>query len=135
MPSIQNVVLKDRQATPVNHTFTPRSVSNGTGVVAEAAASGTAIGENRLSVSSRTTAGNRRKSDLKFSFKKVAMSTVNGVEVPQIVDTAYVTITYDFGPNWTEAERNNIQGQVEDSQRTTSTLVYNTVVKAEAVYG
>lgn len=135
MPSIQNVVLKDRQATPVNHTFTPRSVSDGAGTVAEAAASGTAVGENRLVVSARTTAGNRRKSDQKFTFRKVAMSTINGVEVPQIVDTAYVTVTYDFGPNWTEAERNNIQGQVEDSQKATCLLVYNTVVKAEAVYG
>lgn len=135
MPSIQNLVLKDRQATPVNHTFTPRSVSDGQGVVAEAAASGTAIGENRCVISSRTTAGNRRKSDQKFTFRKVAVSTVNGIEVPQIVDSAYVTITYDFGPNFTEAERNNIQGQVEESQKATCLLVHHVVVKGEAVYG
>ena len=135
MPSIQNLVLKDRQATPVNHTFTPRTVSGGEGVVGEAAASGTAVGENRISIRARISAGNRRKVDQKMTFRKVAMSTVNGVEVPTIVGSSYVTITYDWDPNFTEAERNNIQGQVEDSQKVTQVLVYNTVVKGETVYG
>lgn len=133
MASLQNLVLKDRAATPVDHTFTPRSVRDGVGVVVENGS--VAMGENSVSLSQRRTENGRQKTTMKMVFPVVADEIINGVSRPVIIDTDYVTITYDFGPTSTTARRNNVQGMVEDSQKSSKTLIKASVVDLESVWG
>lgn len=133
MPTLAPVVLIDRASTPKNHTFAPRSVEGGVGVVAEGTANGTAVGENQLVISTTRNA-TRRKAKLLFTFRKTANETVGGVDRPVILDSSYVTVEATFGNLLTEAERNDIMGQVQSSLAASQTLIHGVVVKGESVY-
>lgn len=133
MPQLQNVVLKDRAATPVDHTFTPRDIRDGVGTVIET--TGVPVGNSRLSVSLRQTANNGRyKAELKLAVPVVVNETINGVSVPTVSRSAFADVTFTFEPTSTEAERNNIVGMLADALAPTKTLVNDTVVKLQGVY-
>lgn len=133
MANLQNLVLTDRAATPVAHTFVPRSVKDGIGTVVESGP--VAMGENSVSISQRRTPTNRQKTVLKMAFPVVVTEVINGVSRPVVIDTDYVSIEYNFGPTSTEARRNSVQGMVEDSQKPAKVLIHNSVVKLESVWG
>lgn len=133
MPTLAPVILKDRKATPVSHTFAPRSVESGVGVVAEGTANGTAVGENQLTFST-TRNQTRRKAKLGFTFRKVATEVIGSVERPIILDSSYVNVEFAFGNMFTEAERNDIVGQVQDSLAATQATTHAVIVKGESVY-
>jgi hypothetical protein len=132
MPALQTLVLTDRKATPVNHTFTPTSGASGVAQLAEA--TGVPIGDNRVTISSSRTSGGRYKSTLKFSFPVVQTQTVNGVSSPVVVRTGYAELTFNFADTSTEAERNDIVGMVASALATTKTIVNDTVVKTEGIW-
>lgn len=133
MANLQNLVLKDRQNTPVSHTFVPRSVKDGVGTVVENGS--VAMGERAVSVSQRRTVNQRQKTTIKFVFPVVATETINGVTRQVVTDTDYVTLTYDFGPTSTEERRNDIQGMLADSQGADKALIHSSVVDLETVWG
>lgn len=132
MPQLQPLVLKDRQATPVSHTFTPRNIAGGVGEVVES--SGVPVGENRVTISLRKTQGGRYKGTLKMSFPIVQNQTVNGVTTPVVVRTGYLALETDFDSTSSEAERNNAIGQLADSLGVSQVLVNDTLVKLQGVY-
>lgn len=133
MPQLTNLVLKDRKATPVDHTFTPRDIVAGVATVAES--SGIPLGDNRISVSlNRRNASGRFKPTVKFTFPIVQTQTVNGVSTPVVVRTAYADVTFNFDQTSSEAERNDVVGMVADSLGSTKVLINDTVVKLQGVY-
>lgn len=132
MPQLQNLVLKDRATTPVDHTFTPRDVVGNVGTVVETG--GVPIGNSVFSVSLRQTAGGRYKGTLKGVFPVVATETINGVSQPKVVRVARATIEFDFDPTSSEAERNNVVGMMSDALGTSKVLVNDTIVKLQGVY-
>lgn len=131
MPQLQNLVLKDRAATPVDHTFTPRNISDGVGEVVET--TGVPVGESRFTISMRRTT-DRYKSKLRLAVPVVVNQTINGVTTPIVARTAYVDVSFDFSAGSTEAERNNLVGMLEDSLKPAKVLVNDTVVKLQGVY-
>lgn len=133
MPNIQNLVLKDRAATPVDHTFTPSNVKDGVGTVAET--TGVKIGDSTFSVSSKKTANGRYSAKLKLTIPVLENAVVNGITVPTIVRTAYATVDFSYAGASTTAERNNLVGMLQDSLSKTKTLVDKTIVDLEGVYG
>lgn len=132
MPQLQLLVLKDRQAPPVDHTFTPSEIDKGVGVCVES--SGVPIGNNRFTISLRQNANRRYVGTVKLALPVVQNQIINGVTTPTVVRTAYVEATFTFEPTSTEAERNNAVGIFADSLATTKALVNDTLVKLQGVY-
>lgn len=132
MPQLTNLVLKDRKATPVDHTFTPRDIVANVATVAET--SGVPIGDNRVSVSIRKTPSNRYKAVVNFTFPVVANATINGIVTPTVVRTSYASLSFDFNQESSEAERNDIVGMVMDSLAPSKTLINDVVVKLQGIY-
>lgn len=132
MPQLQNLVLTDRKATPVAHTFVPRNIQQGVAEVAES--SGVPIGDNRVTASLIKTQAGRFKPTLKYTFPVVQTQTINGVSTPVVVRTAYVDLQFSFDPTSSEAERNDIAGMVADSLGVSKTLINDTVVKLQGIY-
>lgn len=131
MPQLQNLVLKDRAATPVDHTFTPRNISEGVGEVVET--TGVPVGESRFTISMRRS-NDRYKSKLRLAVPVVVNQVVNGVSTPIVTRTAYADVAFDFSAESTEAERNNLVGMLQDSLAPAKVLVNDTVVKLQGVY-
>lgn len=132
MPALQNVVLTDRAATPVAHTFTPRDVKDGTGLVVNTA--GVPVGEKKLTVSMRKS-GSKYKGKLTLSVPVVVDQTINGVVTPIVARTAYATVEVQFDDVSSTQERTNIVGMLADALGTNKVLVHNAFVNLEGVYG
>lgn len=131
MPQLQNLVLTDRAATPVAHTYTPKDIVGNIATVVET--SGVPIGNNTYSISLRQTDG-RSKATIKAAFPIVQTETINGVSQPKVVRVARVSMEFDFANTSSEAERNNVVGMIADSLSTNKTLVNDVLVKLQNVY-
>ena len=132
MPQLQNLVLTDRAATPVVHTFTPINIdANGVGTVAE---TGTVpVGEPKFSIQNKRVNG-RFKVTLKLSVPVVQTQTINGISTPTVVRTAYVDATFTFDGAASEQERKDIVGMFQSSLDPAKVLVNDTLIKLQGVY-
>jgi len=131
MPQLQNLVLTDRAATPVNHTFSPRDIVDNVATVTES--SGVIIGENRVSLSLRRN-GNKAKGRLVLTIPVVQTETVNGVSRPTVVRTAVADLSLSFDYASTEQERKDLIGMLASSLEPSKVLVNDTFVKLQSVY-
>ena len=131
MPQIANLVLKDRAATPVNHTFVPRDIVGGVATLVES--TGVPIGDKRLTISLTRTQAGRVKAILKGTFPVVQDQTINGITAPVVVRTAYANIEFSFDGTSTEQERKDVVGQMSDALLATA-WTNDTLTKLQAVY-
>jgi hypothetical protein len=131
MPQLQTLVLTDRAATPVDHTFTPRDIANGVGTVVEQ--SGVPIGESRLQISLTKTGSGRYKAVMKLAVP-TTYTDPSGAYPTQVLRTAYADLTFTFDATSTEQERKNIAGMLASALDSSKTLVNDTVVKLQGVY-
>lgn len=132
MPQLTSLVLTDRAATPVAHTFTPRNIQDGVGAVVES--TGVPIGDKRVTVSLNRTANNRYKPTVKFTFPVLATETINGVSRPTVIRTAYAELSLSFDASSTEQERKDVVGQVQSALDASKVLINDVLVKLEGVY-
>jgi len=133
MPQLQTTVLKDRKATPVDHTFTPRDIVSGVGTVIET--TGVPVGNSRLSVSlSQTASSGRFKAVVKLAVPVVATQVINGVSTPIVQRTAFADLTFTFDATSSEAERNDIVGMLVSALAVDKPLVNDAVVKLQGIY-
>jgi len=133
MPALQSISINDRATpTPVAHVFQPRDVQNGTGLVVSN--SGVPVGEEKLTVSMRKSASKFR-GKLTLTVPVVQTETVNGISIPVAVRTAYATLDVAFDDTSSTQERTNLIGMLADALGTSKTLVHNTLVGLEGVYG
>lgn len=133
MPALQNLVLTDRQTTPVAHTFVPQTVTKeGVAIVNEVTSA--AIGDPRFTISTRRANG-RMRTRVTFHVPVVQTETINGISKPKMVREAVVDATFTFSQDSSEAERNNVVGMFADSLGVSKTLVNDTIVKAQGVWG
>lgn len=131
MPQLQNLVLTDREATPVNHTFTPRDIVSNVGAVVES--SGVPVGDNRFTISLRQV-NNRYKATIQLSVPVVQNQTVNGITTPVVVRTAFTDLTFTFDAQSTTQERTNFVGMLQSAMATNKALFHDTVVGLQGVY-
>lgn len=133
MPQLQNLVLTDRAATPVNHTFTPADIdSNGVGRVVES--SGVPIGNNEATIGLSKTAAGAYKGRLRLTLPVVQTQTINGVASPVVVRIARADVLFTFDKSSTEQERKDAVGMVASSLDASKALVNDTLVKLQGVY-
>lgn len=131
MPQLQNLVLTDRKATPVAHTFTPFDIKNGVGTVVEQ--TGVPVGNNRFTVSLRRT-GNRYKAQLQLVMPVTQNETINGITTPKVVRTAYADLSFTFDATSSDQERKDLVGMLQSSLDAAKVLVNDTVVNLQGVY-
>jgi hypothetical protein len=134
MPNLANVVLTDRKATPVAHTFTPQGITPA-GVATVIESSGVPVGNSKLSVSHRVApASGKHKTELKLAIPVVVNETINGVTNPRVARTAYADVTFTFEATSTTAERNDLVGMLESALKPANLLVNGTVVNLEDIW-
>lgn len=133
MPQLQNIVLTDRENTPVNHTFTPGEIAqpNNVGIVVES--TGVPIGEPKLTISMRKV-GDKLRGRLTLSVPVVQTSTVNGVSHPVVVRTAAAELAVSYSLTSTEQERANLVGMLASALDKTKPLVNDALVKGQGIY-
>lgn len=132
MPQLGNIVLTDRAATPVNHTFTPKGIVDNVGTVVKS--SGVPIGDPRFSVSMKQNGNGNYKGEIRLAVPVVQTQTINGVSTPVVVRTAYASLTFTFDPSSSEQERKDCVGMLQSSLDATKALVNDAIVKLESVY-
>lgn len=132
MPQLQAIVLADREATPVNHNFVPRDIVDGIGTVVNS--TGVMIGEETLTIGLRK-AQTKARPKMVIKVPVVQNSVVNGITVPTVVRTGYVTIEATFDASSTTQERNNIMGMAYAALTGPSkALIHDTFVNLQGVY-
>jgi hypothetical protein len=133
MPQLAPVVLTDRSTpTPEDHTFLPRDIEKGTGTLTES--SGVPIGDNRLSITSVRSSTGRYKPKLSLAFPIVETQTINGIDSPKVVRTAYADVSFSFEETSSEEERNNVVGLVQDALSADKPVINDAIVKLQSVY-
>lgn len=132
MPALANVSLNDRETTPVAHLFVPRDVNDKVGLLVRT--SGVPVGEERLTITSRKS-GAKFRSKLTLAVPIVVNETINGVISPKVVRTAYASVEFTFDETSSLQERTNVAGMIADSLATSKTMIHNTLVGLEGVYG
>lgn len=132
MPQLQTLVLTDRKATPVAHTFTPFDIKNGVGTVVEQ--TGVPVGNNRFTVSLRRTGNARYKAQLQLVMPVTQNETINGIVTPKVVRTAYADVSFTFDATSSDQERKDLVGMLQSSLDAAKVLVNDTVVNLQGVY-
>lgn len=132
MPQLQNLVLTDRAATPVAHTFVPRDIVGNVATVVES--TGVPLADKRVTLTLRRTADGNYRAELGFSFPVVQDQTVNGITSPKVVRTAYADLSFRFSGTSTEQERKDLVGQVATALATAATMPNDMLTKLQAVY-
>jgi hypothetical protein len=132
MPQLQTLILTDRAATPVAHTFTPLNIKDGLGTVVES--TGVPIGNNRVQVALNQTTTGRYKVVIKFAFPIVQTQTINGVSTPTVVRTSFTDLTFTFDSTSTLQERKDVVGMVQSALDPTKLLINDTAVGLQGIY-
>lgn len=134
MPQLQNLVLTDRATTPVNHTFTPRGHEGADGGRVVKAGI-TAIADLLFTIEPRRTPQGRYKVDIRLVIPVVQNKVENGVSSYVVTRTNRVMMSFDFAPDSTEQERNDLVGMIRSAlDPTGKALVNDTLVKMESVW-
>lgn len=132
MSQIANIVLTDRAATPVAHTFTPKDVVSGVGTCVES--TGVPIGDGKFSISLKENGVGNYKGELRLIRPVVVTTTINGVNSPSVVRTNTASVTFTFAPDSSEQERKDLVGMVYSALDPSKTLVNDTLTKLTGVY-
>ena len=132
MSARTNLVVNDRAATPVAHTFTPDGDdSNGVHVYSEKTA--VPAGNPRYTAYLKNGNGKYRPS-LKLSIPIVQTQTINGVSSPVVVRTAYAECNFVFDALSSEQERADCVGLLVNSLASSQTQINDMVVKLSDIY-
>lgn len=131
MPQLTSVVLTDRASTPVDHTFTPRSLKND---VAELVEIGSVpIGEKKLTLSMKKS-GSYYKGELRLSLPALVTETINGVSRSTVARTATAVLTVQYHESSTDQERKDLTGMVRSALDPSKALVDDTLVDLGSLY-
>ncbi len=131
MPQIANLVLKDRAATPVNHTFTPQGFPNGVATLVES--TGVPLADKRLTIAVSKTTQGRRKVTLKVVVPVVQDQVINGITSPVIVRTGYADVAFSFDASSSEQERKDLVSFVYEAL-SSAQWTNDTLTKLQDVY-
>jgi len=108
MPALTIITANDRESTPVTHSFSPDGEENGVFRFVET--DGVPVGDNVLTVSKNVTPAQKRKLRVRLAMPVTVTETVNGVDSPKIVRTAYADFAFTFDKESTLQERKNLVG-------------------------
>lgn len=131
MGQAATITVNDRETTPLAHAFAPRQVTSDLALFVESAS--VPIGERKLSISSRKSAGKYRIR-VKLENPTLVTEVVNSVNVPKVPRTAYADVTFTFEDTHSLQERKNTVGMFANALASTQTLVDASVTGLETVW-
>ena len=129
MSQAANIVLADGQATPVNVTFTPESVTPALSIFSDRSA-GAAVGFRRLKVSNRFAGGKSTVNRASFSVEYPVITTVNGISSQAYVLRANVDLI--LPDQATDMERKNLYAFIKNGL--TNTLIQGAMRDLDPLY-
>lgn len=132
MSARTNLVINDRAATPVAHTFTPDGDDlQGVHVFSEKTT--VPAGNPRFTASLRQSGGKYR-STLRFQIPVVQTQTINGVSSPVVVRTAFVELNATFDALSSEQERKDAIGFIQNTLAPAQTQINDLLVGLSDIY-
>jgi hypothetical protein len=132
MSARTNLVINDRAATPVAHTFSPDGDdANGVHIFSEKV--GVPAGYSRYTASLRQTNGKFR-AQLKLAVPITQTQTINGVSSPVVVRTSFVEVGLTFDALSSVQERADAIGMMVNSLATAQTQINDMVVNLSDIY-
>jgi len=132
MSDFTTLVLDDRQATPISHSFVPVSRENGIAEWSET--DGTPLGDNKVTASVRRAANDKIKSRFKLVIPVTAVETVNGIALTKVVRVGYADISFTFDSSSTQEERDDLVGMTADALSVANPQLHNLFVNLQSVY-
>lgn len=132
MPALTALTITDRASTPVDHTYTPNG-GEGPKFQSFVSTNGVVVGDKRLTVTVKQNA-DTRKATLVFADPVVATETINGVDRPTVVRTAYAKVEFQFHKESNLQERKDIVGKVHDVLAEDQTFVMKVLQDLEGMY-
>jgi hypothetical protein len=132
MSARTNLVINDRAATPVAHTYTPDGDdANRVHVYSEK--TGIPAGNPRFTASLRRTNGKFRPT-LRFQLPVVQTQTINGVASPVVVRTAFVELNCTFDELSTDQERKDAIGLMANTLAAAQTQINDLLVGLSDIF-
>ncbi|DAD50249.1 TPA_asm: coat protein [ssRNA phage Gephyllon.3_12] len=132
MSSRTNLVVNDRAATPVAHTYTPDGDdTNGVHVFSEKTS--VPAGNPRFTAVLKQSSGKYRPS-LRLAIPVVQTQIINGVSSPVVVRTAFAEVSFTFDSLSTSQERADCVGLMANALATSQTQVNDMVVNLSDIY-
>lgn len=125
------IVVNDRAATPVAHTFNPRAISSENAVFVENAVS--PVGERKLVVSRRIS-GKNHKVRLLLVNPTLVNETINGVTYPKASRTAYAELNLTFSEASTLQERQDTVGLIANAMAAAQTVLNGSLTNLEGIW-
>jgi hypothetical protein len=132
MSARTNLVINDRAATPVAHTYSPDGDDNN-GVHLWSEKTTVPAGNPRLTARLASSNG-KYKPSLRLQIPVVQTSTINGVSSPVVVRTAYVDVNFTFDALSSTQERADCVGLMVNALAATQTQINDLVVNLSDVY-
>lgn len=132
MAARANLVINDRAATPVAHTYSPDGDdANGVHVFTEK--TGVPAGYPRFTASLRQSGGKFR-AQLKLAVPVTQTQTINGVSNPVVVRTNYAEVNFTFDGLSSTQERADIVGLIANSLAASQTQINDMLVNVSDIY-
>lgn len=133
MSARTNLVINDRAATPVAHTYSPDGDdSNGVHVYSEKTS--VPAGNPRFTAQLRKDASGKYRPTLRLAVPVVQTQTINGVSSPVIVRTAYVEVNATFDGLSTSQERADAIGLMVNALAASQAQINDMVVNLSDIY-
>jgi hypothetical protein len=132
MPQLANVVLTDRAATPVNHTFTPEDITSGVGSLVES--TGVPVKDKRLTIALKKS-NDRCKPEIRLVVPTTQTVTgSDGITREAVVRTAYATVSFNFANDSTPQERKDVVGMIQSALNAANAVPNGVIVDLTSVY-
>lgn len=132
MSARSNLVINDRAATPVAHTYSPDGDDvNKVHIFSEKTS--VPAGNPRYTASLRQSNGKYRGT-VKITIPVVQTQTINGVSAPVVVRTAYVELNTTFDALSSQQERADAIGLMVNSLAASQTQINDMLVNLSDIY-
>jgi hypothetical protein len=132
MSARTNLVINDRAATPVAHTFSPDGDdANGVHVFSEKTS--VPAGNPRFTANLRRVNGKYRTT-LRFQIPVVQTQVINGVSSPVVVRTAYSEFSTVVDELSTDQERKDLVGLMANTLAAAQTQINDMLVNVSDIY-
>jgi len=132
MSARTNLVINDRAATPVAHTYSPDGdAANNVHVFSEKTS--VPAGNPRFTASLRKSGG-KYKAQLRLQVPVVQTQVINGVSSPVVVRTAYVEFATTFDELSTDQERKDAVGLMANALAGSQTQINDLLVNVSDIY-
>lgn len=132
MSARANVVINDRAATPVAHTYSPDGDDqNGVHIFSEK--TGVPAGNPTYTASLKSSNGKYRPS-LRLTIPVVQTQTINGISTPVVVRVARVELNATFDAVSTQQERKDAIGLMANAMAASQAMTNSLLVDLENIW-